>query len=621
LLHARNLETPRRQQVRAMRRSLGRLRKWAKVVPENHEHRVRLIEAELAAAADDVALASQRFEQAVELARRNGFVQELAMALESAGRFYLSCGHERVAAATLRSARDVWASWGALAKAKQLELECADLFVAYGALPALPAGQSLHGEGTLELMDVASVIKASQAIVSEVRVTGLVRRLLDLAMENTGAQRGFLFLNQDGRLALHAAADVDERERSSNRELLPAQAGEEALRPHGIAQYVARMGEPLLEDDLSVQPLFAHDPYVREHRPVSVLCAPLISHGALGGVIYLENNRMRGAFGGERLQVLRVLSALSAISLENARLYEDVERAHLMQVKVSDAQSRFVPVEFLRNLGRDSIVDVKLGDNVRKDMSVLFSDVRGFTSLVESMPPDEHIDFINAYLGRMEPAIVEAGGFVDSYSGDGVMALFEGDADNALNAAIRMSRNLAELNRERHERGRKPIAMGTGISTGPMTLGTIGGPGRIKCGVIGDAVNVASRIEALTKRFGCFLLVSEHSRRALRDPYAFDLRRVDRVRVLGKTEAISLFEVLDAEPPAVADGKRRSRARFEAGMAAYGEGRFREAIGAFEACLLECNHDGAALSLLRRCRDFVTAPPEAWDGITSLSEK
>jgi predicted ATPase/class 3 adenylate cyclase len=603
----------------AMRRSLTKLKGWARAVPENHEHRVHLIEAELAAIRGNFEEAVNKFERAIETARRRGYVNELAMALEGAGRFYVAQRQERVAAATLRAARDAWLSWGASAKAAQLEKELAELFMAYGAPPALPSGNTSHAERTLELMDVASVIKASQAIVSEIRVPGLLKRLLRLAMENTGAQRGFLFLNQASQLVLQAAADVDD-ERAGGEGLHPPDA-EDALRPHGIAQYVARIGEPLLEDDLTAQALFEQDPYVRRYRPMSVLCVPLVSHGSLGGVIYLENNRLRGAFNGERLQVVRLLAALSAISLENARLYEDVERAHLLQVRVSDAQARFVPVEFLRNLGRDSIVDVRLGDNVRKEMSVLFSDVRGFTSLVESMPVEEHIEFINAYLGHMEPAIAEAGGFVDSYSGDGIMALFEGDADKAIHSAIRMSKNLAGFNQARSQRGLASVAMGIGVSTGPMTLGTIGGPGRIKCGVIGDAVNLASRIEALTKRFGCFLLISEHSRRALREPQLFDLRMVDRVRVLGRTEPIALFEVLDAELPEIADAKRRTHLRFEQGLEAYTHGRFREATGLFEQCLRDCPRDGAALSLIARSRQYASQPPDGWDGITSLSEK
>src|SRR6185295_17260714 len=161
----------------------------------------------------------------------------------------------------------------------------------YGAHPALPAGNRSDAEHTLELMDVASVIKASQAIVSEIRVPALLRRLLKLAMENSGAQRGFLFLNQAGQLVLQAAADVDDVERPSGGEGAQLAEAEAALPPLGIAQYVARMGEPLLEGDLSAQPLFAQDAYVRTQRPLSVLCVPLVSHGSLGGVVYLENNR------------------------------------------------------------------------------------------------------------------------------------------------------------------------------------------------------------------------------------------------------------------------------------------------------------------------------------------
>jgi class 3 adenylate cyclase len=258
---------------------------------------------------------------------------------------------------------------------------------------------------------------------------------------------------------------------------------------------------------------------------------------------------------------------------------------------------------------------------MRKEMSILFSDVRGFTQIVERMPAAEHIGFINAYLGRMEPAIVDNGGFVDSYLGDGIMALFEGNADNALLAAIRMTSALARFNEERRAESLPPIEMGVGISTGLLTLGTIGGPMRIKCGVIGDPVNIASRVELLTKHLGSAVLVSHHTRDGLRSPEQFALRTVDRVRVKGKLDPITLYEVLDAEPPKRADGKRRTLEIFEEARALYSEGRFEKAERLFHECLAICPDDGAAAHLAGRARRYRAEPPKSWDGIETLLEK
>jgi class 3 adenylate cyclase len=275
----------------------------------------------------------------------------------------------------------------------------------------------------------------------------------------------------------------------------------------------------------------------------------------------------------------------------------------------------------LRNLNRDSIVDVSLGDNVRKDMSILFSDMRGFTPLLETMSPEQHIGFINGYLGRMEPAIVACGGFIDSYVGDAILALFEGDVDNALRAAIGMSGELARFNQERMKTGASPIEMGVGLNAGPLTLGTIGGPTRIKCGVIGDPVNLAARLESLTKHFGCFVVLSHFTRDRLREPEAFVLRRIDRVRVKGKRTPITLYEVLDAEPETRREGKLRTLARFEEAIESYLGGRFMLAERLFQACLQTCPDDGAAALLAARCAHQRSLPQGAWDGVYTLTEK
>jgi class 3 adenylate cyclase len=544
--------------------------------------------------------------------------------LECAGRFHARFGHWRLADASLQAARGAWLSWGAPGIAARV-----DTVSAFPHLPGQHKPRSLppsSGTGSFtpqafEQMDIGSVIKACQAIVSEIRLPRLVRRLLKLAMENTGAQRGFLFLSQENGLTLAASADVDDGETPLKTEIPSASFRVEQLLPLAIVDYVARLTQPLVEDDISASSLFEDDPYVATERPQSVLCVPLVSQGVLNGVLYLENNRMRGAFSAERVQVLTLLSALSSISVENARLYEDVERAHALEVEISQAQSRFVPAEFLRNLERASIVDVELGDNIRKDMTVLFSDVRDFTRIVESMSPELHIGFINRYLGYMEPAIVNAGGFVDSYLGDGIMALFEGDSDRALDAVVSMSKELARYNQAHDNEHAEHVRMGVGISTGPLTLGTIGGTNRIKCSVIGDPVNLASRLESLTKSFSCFALISESTRNSLRNPLRFDLRMVDRVRVKGKLQPITLFEILDAEPAPIAEAKRRSRARFEEALMLYFAGNFVDAGRLFEECLAGCENDGAAKQLHARCLEYRARRPANWDGINVLTEK
>jgi predicted ATPase/class 3 adenylate cyclase len=604
-----------------MRSSLKRLKRWARSSPQNHTHRVHLVQAELERLAGRAARAAREYERAIDVAGQCGYLHEQAMALESAGRFYAARGEVRLANATLFAAQSAFVSWGATFKAAALE---AEMLTADGAAPKLlhysAAPPALAASVASTDLDAGSILKASQSIVSVLRLPDLAGRLLLLAMENTGAQRGFLLVNHAGELRVEAGIDVDGDPLVAAARSLPAERRGELL-PSSIVEYVARVLELVVHADLCADPSFGHDAYVASVRPRSVLCSPLVSQGALAGMVYLENNRLSGAFSPERVEVLQVLASVAAISLENARLYSNLAEAHERQLHVSNAQARFVPAEFLSSLRCDSIVDVSLGCNIRKEMSVLFSDVRGFTRLVESMPAEEHIGFINSYLGRMEPAILESGGFVDSYLGDAIMALFEGDADSAIHAGVRMSQELVRLNRERERAGLTAIEMGVGVSTGQLTLGTIGGAQRLKCGVIGDPVNLASRVESLTKLLRCCMLLTHHTQERLRAASTFELRRVGRVRVKGKLAPIQLFEVIDAEPHGRAEGKRRTKAHFEDGLNAYEAGQFEAAERRFCECLQACPEDGAAAVLAARARHYRLERPKLWEGIDTLDEK
>jgi class 3 adenylate cyclase len=203
---------------------------------------------------------------------------------------------------------------------------------------------------------------------------------------------------------------------------------------------------------------------------------------------------------------------------------------------------RFVPRAFLSMVGKPSILEVELGDNKRQDMSILFSDIRSFTTLSETMTPDENFDFINAYLEHMGPVIRAHNGFIDKYIGDAIMALFT-DADDALRAGIAMLDTLDRFNAARRAAGRDPIAIGVGINSGSLMLGTIGEKHRMDGTVISDAVNLAARVESLTKEYRRPLLISEFTWRALADPAAYDIHSVDVVVVKGKTRPVTIYEV------------------------------------------------------------------------------
>ncbi len=280
-------------------------------------------------------------------------------------------------------------------------------------------------------------------------------------------------------------------------------------------------------------------------------------------------------------------------------------KTHLYLSKINQAYSRFVPREFLQFLHKESIIEVELGDQVQQHMSVMFADIRDFTSLSEQMTPEENFKFINAFLSRMEPAISEHHGFIDKYIGDAIMALFSRSADDALHASIAMLERVEQYNQQRLSYGKGPIAIGIGINTGSLMLGTVGGRNRMDSTVISDTVNVAARIERMTRVYSANLLISHHTFLQLSNPNNYDMRVIDRVRVKGKMAYVSVYEVFDLDSPACREGKIKSRTEFENGLAFYYQKCYEEAIQRFEVCLDFCPDDTIARNYLERCRRLV----------------
>jgi PAS domain S-box-containing protein len=253
--------------------------------------------------------------------------------------------------------------------------------------------------------------------------------------------------------------------------------------------------------------------------------------------------------------------------------------------QLNQALSRFVPRQFLQLLDKKSIIDVKLGDQVQQEMSVLFSDIRDFTALSESMTPQENFQFINAYLSRMEPAIIENQGFIDKYIGDAIMALFSGIADDAVKAGIAMLKKLREYNEHRVNSGYAPICIGIGINTGSLMLGTVGGKNRMDSTAISDTVNLASRLEGLTKHYGVSLLISGQTLARLHNPMDYSIRFVEQVKVKGKSKAVAVFEVFDADKLQIKEVKLATKTIFEEGLWLYYQHCFSEAAKRFKEVL------------------------------------
>jgi class 3 adenylate cyclase/HAMP domain-containing protein len=261
---------------------------------------------------------------------------------------------------------------------------------------------------------------------------------------------------------------------------------------------------------------------------------------------------------------------------------------------------RFVPQAFLAIVGKPSIVEVELGDNKLKTMTILFSDIRNFTTLSEAMTPDENFAFINAYLEHVGPVIRAHDGFIDKYIGDAIMALFE-SADDALKAGLALLDALDVFNAERKSAGQTPIAIGVGINTGTLMMGTIGEKHRMDGTVISDAVNLASRVEGLTKAYGVKLLVSQYTVNSLADAKAYDIRPIDVVVVKGKTQPVTICEVFQRDPDERRAAKAGTRDLLQSGVEALARHDLAGARRFFEESLEKLPGDMAGSNLLQKC--------------------
>jgi class 3 adenylate cyclase len=300
-----------------------------------------------------------------------------------------------------------------------------------------------------------------------------------------------------------------------------------------------------------------------------------------------------------------------------------VEREKMAALgRMAEATSRFVPHEILSYLHKESILDVALGDQVEAEMTILFSDVRAFTTMSEQMSPKENFDFINALLRRLGPVIRHYGGFIDKFLGDGLMALFPNSADAALQAARSMRRQLNEYNVERLASGKLAIEMGIGMHTGRLILGIVGEAERLQGTVISDAVNLAGRMEGLTKLYGAAITISEQTLLNLEDPTRYCFRFVDKVQVKGKQEAVSVYEIFDEDPAEMVAAKLETRPVFQEGLRLYQGRKFCAASKRFHQVLAYNPDDKAARLYLQRAAHFLAhGVPEDWSGVATLSEK
>jgi PAS domain S-box-containing protein len=355
----------RAQQVEALVAHHRQLEIWAANCPDNFENRAALVGAEIARIEGRALDAMDLYEQAIGSARANGFIHNEALANELASRFYSARGFEQIGRMYLQNARYGYLHWGADGNVRQLDRLYPSL-----AAPEEPRPTATIGSPVQQL-DVAAVVKSSQAVSSEIELPKLIERLMTIAIENAGADRGLLILlaENDHLIQAEAQAAGDQVE-----VVLCQKSFTDSSCPESLVRYVIRTHESVILDDASKPNLFSDDDYLHGRQTKSVLCLPLIKQGRLTGLLYLENTLTSHAFTPDRIAVLELLAAQAAISLENTRLYGDLQEreakvrrlvdSNIIGIFVLDLQGRIIEANeaFLHMVGysRDDLISGRI---------------------------------------------------------------------------------------------------------------------------------------------------------------------------------------------------------------------------------------------------------------------
>jgi len=408
---------------------------------------------------------------------------------------------------------------------------------------------------------------------------------------------------------------------------IPAQAGEllfnkEKIRKNTSLLFkIAFSGQSEIINDFSL----LREKGVIESNVQSLMYAAMkVKHRIMGAII-LAGKKI-DQFSAANLKLMVTLALQSSAAIESAMLYErnirEVKEREEAILRIHEVTKKFVPNEFIRSLGKDVITDVKLGDQVEKIVTVLFTDIRDFTTLSEKMTPEENFHFVSSFNARLGPIIKSNQGFINQYLGDSIMAIFPENPEDALRAAIQMQNAVRDLNVQRIANGLPPIKAGIGMHTGPLIMGITGDESRMDAATISDTVNTASRIESLTKYYRSPLLISQDTRQHINGLFPFHFRQLGRVRLKGKHNLLNIIECINGYEPEQLEKKLSTLSYFEEAMTCYQEQQFENAIELFKLILSTDPDDQTVKFFMENAsRYFDQGVPENWTGAEEMMSK
>lgn len=349
--------------AKQMSKMLRKMDKWATHCPENFLHLSSLMRAEWNRAMGNFQKAEQDYEMSIRQAREQGFIQHEAIACELAGRLYKDAGREKIAKTYFIDAYYGYLSWGAKAKADELKLRYPNY------LTSLKEQQDWSttniSDYSLQALDFMTIMNTSRSLSSEVNLEQLIKRLMEIVTYSSGAERSILVLKEKESLYVEAEMLATEGKDSCTVSSVALETREDL--PAAVIHFVARTKEGVVLDDAANKGIFTHDPYIRAAEGRSIFCEPILHQGNLVGVFYLENNLIRNAFTSDRLDIIKLLSAQAAISIENARLYNDLES------KVKERTNELILMETSR---RDLL------SNISHDLGTPLTSIQGYVEAI-----------------------------------------------------------------------------------------------------------------------------------------------------------------------------------------------------------------------------------------------
>ena len=408
---------------------------------------------------------------------------------------------------------------------------------------------------------------------------------------------------------------------------IPAASGESLFNPDrlrsnaGLLLKIGLSGHSEIMNDMSV---LKDEGIIKPEVHSLIYAAMKVKHRIMGAIILAGKNAEQ--YSAAHLKLLVTLALQSSTAIESAMLYEkNIREAREREeaiLRIHKVTQKFVPSEFIRSLGREELIDVKLGDQVEKIVTVLFTDIRDFTSLSEKMTPEENFRFVSSFNARLGPIIRANNGFINQYLGDSIMALFPENPEDAVKAAIRMQKAIHELNAERNAEGLPSIKAGIGMHTGPLIMGITGDEFRMDAATISDTVNTAARIESLTKYYRSPLLLSGETLRQITNHGTYNLRHLGKVQLKGKHRLLSIVECIDGYPEEYFEKKMTTLDHFNQSMSYYFNQRFENAIQGFQVVIASDPEDFTATFFMENALKYLrNGVPENWTGAEEMRVK